>query len=385
MGFESMRAIPYVAIALLLVEVSAASASGVSRRVQATGLAAVVNGDLAGAAERAQRFALREAVEAGVGVLISSTTQASHFAVIEDEIFVATQGYVTHFDVVERGPTADGLSYRVTIDADVDLHHLEADLAAIDLAHSVAGRPRFLCRGMVKDAAHEWQWSSTATESLAAALAPLGAGLEPSIASPEALTMDDAELARHFVADVLIDAHVRLDALDAVVPTSGRSLSTFGIQSRSATLDLQVRWLDEDRPILQLSVHGRGAAAATAGAQRKAIAQAVLAAADTLRKAVSQDLRQRAYARRRVALVVEGAPPQLTQVEGYLRQGTFQAATSRLRRRQDGTAWFDIDIAGSGYRLARSLSASGLGGLDVEILQASANRVRLRVATAQTR
>jgi len=115
-----------IATAYLLCLPAVCFSSTVTRTVRSTGQAAVIDGDVGTARDQARHSALREAVESGVGVLISSTTHASNYAVIEDEIFTATRGFVRAFDVVHRGRSEDGLTYEMTVDAQVDLHRLEA-------------------------------------------------------------------------------------------------------------------------------------------------------------------------------------------------------------------------------------------------------------------
>jgi hypothetical protein len=340
----------------------------------------VIDGDVGTARDQARRAALREAVEAGVGVLISSTTQASNYAVIEDEIFSATRGFVRAFDVVHHGQSTDGLTYEMTLDAQVDLHRLEEKIASIDLTHAMAGRPRFVCRGATL-ATDGWRWSPEATQQLHDAMRPLGKRLEPASAGAGSMAMDDANLAATYLADVLVDARVQFAHVNAIVPGSNQTLAQLGVVSRVATVTLEVRWLDEASALRRWTSSGRGAAISIGEAQIKALGHAVTLMADTLRAVLVEDLRVRAYGERTIQILMEGEHDALAEIEG---QWIAAGLLGRLRPhgQVDGQARYEINVAGSAFDLARKMSAQGLGSLDVHLLQVSANRIRLRVADA---
>ncbi|MEE3042987.1 MAG: hypothetical protein VX948_19145 [Candidatus Latescibacterota bacterium] len=354
-----------------------ASASTVTRTVRSTGQAVVVAGDIATARDQARRAALREAVESGVGVLISSTTRASNYAIIEDEIFGATRGYVRSFDIVEQGASADGLMYEITVDAQVDLHQLEKQLASIDLAHAMAGRPRFLCRGaFLEDAG--WRWSPELTGLLHQALAPLGERLEPAAAAEGSLTMDDGTLARTYMADILIDARAEFSHGDAPIPGTERRLTNLGIVSSRASITLEVRWLDQSNPVRRWTIVGKGAATQGREADRVALTEAVTNAQDSLRVILVEDLRRRAYADRTIQVQFEGGQQELDAVESLWAAAGF-AGSLRPHSRDEALARYELDLSGSAFDLARAVSSHGVGRFDVQLLQVSANRIRLRL------
>ena len=367
-----------IATAYLLCLPAVCFSSTVTRTVRSTGQAAVIDGDVGTARDQARHSALREAVESGVGVLISSTTHASNYAVIEDEIFTATRGFVRAFDVVHRGRSEDGLTYEMTVDAQVDLHRLEEKISSIDLTHVMAGRPRFVCRGAVF-ADNGWRWSPEATQQLHAAMRPLGKRLEPASAGEGSMVMDDLRLAETYLAEVLVDARVRYADVEAIVPGSNQTLANLGVASRVATVTLEVRWLDEASALRRWTSSGRGAAISIGEAQIKALGHAVTLMADTLRAVLVEDLRVRAYGERTIQILIEGEHDALAGVE---EQWTEAGLLGRLRPhgQVDGQARYEINVAGSAFDLARKMSARGLGSLDVHLLQVSANRIRLRVA-----
>ena len=68
---------------ILLGRSISVDAADVTQRVRSTGIAVVQHGDLPAAFEQARRAALRQAVEEGVGVLITSMTRVQNFAIID--------------------------------------------------------------------------------------------------------------------------------------------------------------------------------------------------------------------------------------------------------------------------------------------------------------
>ncbi|MBT3344777.1 MAG: hypothetical protein HOH74_17085 [Gemmatimonadetes bacterium] len=367
-------------IALFLSSAWPVTASTVTRTVRSTGQAAIIDGDTAAAAEAARHAALREAVESGVGVLISSTTRASNYAIIEDEIFSATRGYVRSYEILTQGKSPDGGVYEVSVDAQVDLHRLEKRLASIDLAHAIAGRPRYLCRGSLESESGDAQWSAALTQDLRLALAPLGERLDPAVAGDGSLALSDRQLATTYLADVLVDARARFETLDPVVPGGQRHLSQLGVVSRVASITLEVRWLDEASSLNRWSATGRGAATSPSAAQRKALSQAIDQEADSLRAILVEDLRRRAFGDRVIHLAIQGKGEDLDEVEESWSTTAWTRGVLRSRGRDNGQGRYDVTVAGSAYELARQLSAGGLASLDVEVMQVSANRIRLRVS-----
>jgi len=67
-------------------------AASVTRTVVTVGEAATEGVGAAAAFENAKRVALREAVEQGVGVLVSSSTRVHNFEVVADEILAESVG-----------------------------------------------------------------------------------------------------------------------------------------------------------------------------------------------------------------------------------------------------------------------------------------------------
>ena len=115
-------------------------------RVQASGLGFIAAGDQAGAFAQAKKAAMREAVEIGVGTLLSAETKVGNFAVIADQVLTRTEGYIRSYEILNQG-AIDEETYEVEIEAVVELGNLHRRLDALDLLISHAGDPYILCLG----------------------------------------------------------------------------------------------------------------------------------------------------------------------------------------------------------------------------------------------
>ena len=80
--------------------------------------APVVAQGMGGSEQMAIKDAMRMAVEQRAKVAVDSRTYAQNYMVIRDNIYTHSEGYITSFDVLQRGYAGDG-QYRVTIRAEV--------------------------------------------------------------------------------------------------------------------------------------------------------------------------------------------------------------------------------------------------------------------------
>lgn len=100
----------------LLAALSLSTLAG-AKTVTVKGEAAVEGGNKAAARKAALKDAFRKAVEEVAGVHVQSTTIASEWEIVKDEIVAKTEGMVTSHKVLSEGDNAG--VYEVTISADV--------------------------------------------------------------------------------------------------------------------------------------------------------------------------------------------------------------------------------------------------------------------------
>lgn len=112
--------------------------------VEATGMAAILSGNLGGARNQALQNAQRSAVEQGVGVILESQTRTKNFEIDMDQIFTSAKGVVTDYLVLEENKTADGSAYIVKIRANVSQAKLEDTLSDLGILHKKMGNQRMM-------------------------------------------------------------------------------------------------------------------------------------------------------------------------------------------------------------------------------------------------
>jgi hypothetical protein len=367
----------------------------VTTTVRATGLASLSGQDVAAAFEQAKQAALRQAAEQGMGVLVSASTQVRNFAVIDDQILSQTKGFVSRYEVVEQGP-ADGQTYRVTVEAQVDLGSLYAKLDALDLLVDAVGNPRILCLSRerleeVDGPSRRLSESSVAAAALEDALRAASdrfALVAPAAADgssdPEALLAGSGPeivaWCRRQGADlaVLSETLVRPVAT-AKIPFSDSRVEDLGLHSATAEVKVRALWTDTGEVVAVLSRVQRAADRSLETAAVKAVRQGIAGLSTALVDRLVEDWRQKAYAGRLIHLVVHGEPVQLRDFE---REFPGRAGgIDKLFPRQYGAgrAEYDAHAQGAAFQVARRLSAGGLSGLDVEVLAVSLNTLELRL------
>lgn len=136
------KSIVYVSIFLGVLLLCAPLVFG--KTVTAVGQAQIVDGNDAQARQKAIGYALRTAVEEGVGTLIDSKTKVVNFQVLQDRIYSRASGYVAGYDVLSEEKAPDGSMYTVTIQADVQTASIKSDLRAIGILMEQVGNPRFM-------------------------------------------------------------------------------------------------------------------------------------------------------------------------------------------------------------------------------------------------
>lgn len=115
-----------------------------AQEVIATGSAAIYNGNVGSAKNQALQNAQRQAVEQGVGALIDSQTLSNNFQIIKDEIFSSSRGFVTSYQILEEGSTADNAFYEVKIRAKVSDKGIRDQLTALRILHKKMGNKRLM-------------------------------------------------------------------------------------------------------------------------------------------------------------------------------------------------------------------------------------------------
>ncbi|MBI3182242.1 MAG: flagellar assembly protein T N-terminal domain-containing protein [Myxococcales bacterium] len=137
-----MKALPRVLPMLVLATGAFAAAPHELVTKEATGEAAIVDGNEARAEREATDRALRNAVEQVAGVLVSADTLTRNSQLISDRIFAKSAGYVRKYAVLSK--RKEGGVMLVTVKADVGAAELDQDLAAVQRLVDALGRRRLV-------------------------------------------------------------------------------------------------------------------------------------------------------------------------------------------------------------------------------------------------
>ena len=369
---------------LLLLLLPAAKANAeVVREVRATGLGVLIEDDVAAAFSHAKKAALRAAVELSLGTLISSHTRVQNYAVIEDHILSQTSGYVRHFSIVEQGKSGPG-TYQVVIDATVSLGDLYRQLDAVDLLIETAGNPRLVCVGRERlNEGGELQalsWDFAAGE-VVDRLQDYSDRFEvATLKQPIPREYSARVAAARLQGDMVIAVDVTVEPVRGIkIPFAAASLGATGIQSAVAHTTLTVSWSDSGENVAVLDGVRKAADSTLDAAARKAVRLLLQEMADELVRRIVDDWRQKTYSGRLLALEIVGGPSQVGAFEREfpLRIGGIERLYPRSV--SGGVARYDAQSKSAGFQIARELSAKGLEGIDLEIVDVSFNSMRLKL------
>ena len=368
--------------AVLLVScigfVSGASAE-VLTRVRASGMGLISGGDRAAAFDQAKRAALREAVEIGVGTLVSAETRVENFALIEDHVLTRTDGYIRSFEVVEQGPI-DDQTYQVEIDAVVELGNLQHRLDALELLIAHAGNPYILCLGRDRYEFGEGRVRDFSATILRGQLQRTSGrfNLAAPLQTEHGMLERAAQLGFEQGADIVIRAEALVrEAADIQVPFAGSSLRSLGLKSATADLRIEALWTDTGEVFAALSHSERGADVNMSTAGEKAVRTGMEKLSAELVRQLVENWREKMYSGRLVRVVVDGDSERVGHFE-WAFSGKV-AGIEKIYRRSfsEGTAVFDVRSKDTGFAIARALTAKGIEGVKIDIIRVSPNSLRL--------
>ena len=358
--------------------VSGASAE-VLTRVRASGMGLISGGNRAAAFDQAKRAALREAVEIGVGTLVSAETRVENFALIEDHVLTRTDGYIRSFEVVEQGPI-DDQTYQVEIDAVVELGNLQHRLDVLELLIAHAGNPYILCLGRDRYEFGEGRVRDFSATILRGQLQRASGrfNLAAPLQTEHGMLERAAQLGFEQGADIVIRAEALVrEAADIQVPFAGSSLRSLGLKSATADLRIEALWTDTGEVFAALSHSERGADVNMSTAGEKAVRTGMEKLSAELVRQLVENWREKMYSGRLVRVVVDGDSERVGHFEWAI-SGQV-AGIEKIYRRSfsEGTAVFDVRSKDTGFAIARALTAKGIEGVNIDIIRVSPNSLRL--------
>lgn len=106
------------------------------------GRAEIFNNNSGSARKQAIQNALRDAVEQGVGVLIDAKTQVKNWAVIRDEVFTSSRGFVKKYSILKDEQQKN--IWYVEIDAELSKGDIKNKLEELRILHKKMGNKRIM-------------------------------------------------------------------------------------------------------------------------------------------------------------------------------------------------------------------------------------------------
>ena len=369
-----------IAIALLGILYMPLQADVLSR-VKASGLGYISTGDLAAAFAQAKKAAMREAVELGVGTLISAETRVDNFSVLEDYILSRTDGYIRSYEIIKHG-LIDEETYQVDIEAVVELGNLHQRLDALELLITHAGNPYIMCIG--RDV---YTYGEEGTRDLSATLLRgylLRKSARFNLSAPMRIEDGSLDQAASVGFQQGADIVVRVEALvgevpDSAVPFSGTSLKGLGLYSATAEIRVEALWTDTGEIFASLVHSERGADVNLASAGDKALRSGMEKISGKLISRLAENWREKMYSGRLVRLVVVGEFDRMGEFENAFPFNVSGVEKIYRRSYNKGVAVFDIRCKETGFTIARDITAKGIEGIDLDIVQVSPNRIQLQI------
>lgn len=382
---------PILSLALcfcLSLSLAGRAFSEMTKTVRVEGLGLIVNGDKSTGFEQAKRAALRQAVEEGVGVLISSQTRVQNFAIIQDDILSRTDGYIKEYRITEHGPS-DETTYQVEIEAVVGLGDLHESLDALDLLIESVENPVIICLGRERlrgeNGLIDQKWGILASE--------LRRGLRQAnkhfhLAAPvgdfggEAFDAGAAagDLGQDLGASIVVRGEAEMQPASGIkVPLASSTLREIGVQSAVVQLRVEALWADSGEIFATLSTVERAAAVTIQAAYEKGIRSGAEKLTDQLVERLAEDWREKAYSGRLLRLVIEGKRERLTLFEREFPARVGGIEKLYPRSYSGGRGVYDARSQHTGFQVARSLVAREWEGMDIEVVQVTPNSLKLQL------
>jgi hypothetical protein len=382
---------PILSLALcccLSLALAGTAFSEMTKTVQVEGLGLIIDGDKSTGFEQAKRAALRQAVEEGVGVLISSQTRVQNFAVIQDDILSRTDGYIREYRIIEHGPS-DETTYQVKIEAVVGLGGLQERLDALDLLIESVENPVIICLGRERlrkeNGLIDQEWGILASQlrkglrkankhfHLAAPIGDFGGDAFDDGAQMAALGQD-------LGASIIVKGEAEMQPVSGIkIPLSSATLSGTGVQSAVVQIRVEALWADSGEIFATLSTVEKAAAVTIQAAYEKGIRSGAEKLTDQLVERLAEDWREKAYSGRLLRLVIEGERERLTLFEREFPTRVGGIEKLYPRSYSSGRGVYDARSQQNGFQVARSLVAREWEGMDIEVVQVTPNSLKLQL------
>lgn len=378
----------------LLLAASPAWADDNTKTIEVEGMAAVVNGDIGQARDRAVDDAKRKAVEQVVGTTVSAESVAVDFQLVQDKITSRASGFVKSYEI--KTQYKDGDTYVVKIKAVVD-----ARAIADETSQLFAVKPRVLvliAEQNVGGGSFNYWWGSRGFSSemdimqstLISQWQPKGfkfvdpSALQGRIKVTKAMQRADLDTPAVLSLGKSADADIAIVG-KVVVTDAGTVMEGVKMRSFHAVGNLKVINIDTGEI---LAVNDDTAVAAhidgNVGGRNaiKALGEKIGA---SLQDSIMKRWTSEAAGAQSVEVVVQGElkPAQVQAFTSLLTQEVRGVEKVDVRKKSKGVLYLDVAFKGTTRDFANAVETKRLGELAIEVEEMTKAKVVLTVAKAK--
>jgi hypothetical protein len=378
----------------LAVVASAPPARAEEREVTVDGEWSIVNDDVAAAKDKALDVALRRAVEQVSGTMVASETLVEDFQLKMDRILTQAKGFVKKYEIVE-GKKDDNV-YTVKIKAVVSDDKLQDEIVKAGLILQHLGRPRVMlliseqnvgqatpsvgalastdiriCENTIIDQLKPMEFSFVDYQAL-----------QGKITAQEALKVIEGantekirEIANLADAEVAIVGHCIAKDAGAIAGTQ--------MHSAQANVSLRVFNTDNGAILATDDAHAASPHIDPTTGGTKALKQAMTKLSETLAKKLLAEWQRYVFGTRSIDLVVSKGASQkkMKAFESFLKYEIrgVQDASIRKVTYKKGTAQMSVAMKGTPQMLADELGEKTPKGVNVEVVEVTANKIEVEL------
>lgn len=385
----------YVVLSVLTFFAVPASASDNSPvTVDVEGYATIEGGKKSAARDDALKSAFRIAIEQVVGVMVKSKTVVSDSALLNDKIFSKSAGFIKTYKIISE--TIHGDECRVNVRATVSAVRLEKSLHDVGLLSKKMGKPRIAVIITEQNIGNDAPTGSLGDGSVSTGIADSAihsvfekkgynlvdrdtlvalAKREGSLSSTGVISSADAaiQVAAGGGAEVAIIGQ-------AVAKAGGAALSGTNMRTSDATVSVKAVDADTGQLIASESKNERSANVNPTAGGSEAIKRAALALAEKLHQKIVAKWSSKVTGTRTARLVIKGIDfGSITKFQETLREQVGHVEETFERGFKNGVLTLDAEINGNARELADELTATGLQGYKLKILEFTGNTLNIQI------
>jgi hypothetical protein len=361
-----------------------------STEITVGGVGTILANDVAAARDQAIEDAMRKAVQQALGTYVKSETLVENFQLVDDRILSWSAGYVKKYDILKEGK-APMDSYEVEMRATVNLSELRNDDGAL-AALLERENPRVMVMIAEQNIGETNRFYYFEVDLTAAETAIIDVFRNKGFE-----VVDQSQAKENQQRDVILSAlegnskaaaaiaaaqQAELIVTGKAVAKVATGINLGGMKSCQANITARLISADDAKIIATASANAPQAHIDEVTGGTLAIQKAAKKCADELVAKITAATQQKFYNQTTVNLRVQGYQDyrelqKFAEILKYYMRGVksvFQRSTA------GGYANLDIKIIGSAQQLARELANKNLAPFKVQVTNATANRVDVKIA-----